>query len=102
MLTLEIHAPGAAVSRHRFDAEGGDIGRAPGNQLVLKDPDRRVSRTHARIVKRNQGPRIICLSAAGLTLNNQLVELGEEALIEDQAQIGIGDFLLRALRADHA
>lgn len=97
MLTLEIHAPHAPVSRHRFDADGGDIGRAPENHVVLNDPDRRVSRTHARIVNRDQHPRIICLSAAGLTLNEQLLELGEEAAIEDQARIGIGDFLLRAM-----
>ena len=43
----------------RFDQLGGAIGRAVGNELVLDDPSKYISRVHARIDYRDGG------SAAG-------------------------------------
>ena len=36
----------------QFDELGGDIGRADTNQLVLPDPERTISRVHARVMFR--------------------------------------------------
>jgi len=38
-----------------FGATGGTIGRAPDNTLVLADPDRKISRTHASVSFRDGG-----------------------------------------------
>ena len=44
--------PVAAALTAQFGAEGGTIGRAATNALVLDDPDRTVSRVHAQVVCR--------------------------------------------------
>ena len=36
-----------------FGAEGGTIGRSPDNTLLLPDPDRIISRVHARVIPRD-------------------------------------------------
>eukprot|EP01031_Cornospumella_fuschlensis_P017848 gene17848-21835_t len=77
----------------QFDEMGGDIGRADTNQLVLPDPERTISRVHARVLFRaNSGFGIVdqgsnAISGNGIqlhsadnsrsaTLNGQLVDDG--------------------------
>ena len=48
----------------QFDELGGDIGRADTNQLVLPDPERTISRVHARVLFRAFSPE--ALRALGL------------------------------------
>ena len=52
--TLNAHAPPQPLAAD-FGEAGGTIGRAPENTLVLLDPDRKISRTHATVVARDGG-----------------------------------------------
>lgn len=52
MIVLAVKSYNGAATdplQARFDAAGGTVGRADGNQLVLPDPDRTVSRVHAAL-----------------------------------------------------
>ncbi len=57
MLTIKVTAYNAQPLSQPLEASfgeaGGSIGRAPGNTLVLPDPDRVISRTHALVVHRD-------------------------------------------------
>lgn len=73
-----------------FDELGGSIGRADGNQLVLPDPERSISRQHARVVFRSGSYAIVDNGSNPIAVNGQPVPLGrEQALaIGDTVQIG--------------
>ena len=71
MITLSVHtyrdaAPPVPLAR-RFDRLGGSLGRSPGNELVLDDPGKYISRIHARIEYRDGGSRAGAASASGST-----------------------------------
>ena len=61
MITIEVTAynakPVSLPIRAEFGADGGTIGRSPGNTLVLLDPDRKISRTHATLLRGEGGLR---------------------------------------------
>ena len=78
-----------------FDG-GGTIGRAPGSTLMLPDPDRVISRTHAVValrdgayVIRDQG------STVPLLLNGRPVGHGHEARMAAGDELRIGGYTLR-------
>jgi len=54
MLTITVltynEVPVAPTVTARFDEKGGTIGRSPDCTLLLPDPERVISRTHALIV----------------------------------------------------
>jgi len=79
-----------------FNELGGTIGRAEGNTLVLPDPGRHISRTHAVIavraggyVIRDQG------SAVPVEINGQQLGNGQEAPIAQGDKLRIGDYSLK-------
>ena len=81
-----------------FDEMGGTIGRADGNALVLPDPERYVSRTHARIVFRSGGYLIRDLSSTSpVHVNGQPLGNGREARLADGDAVKIGGYTLRVL-----
>lgn len=100
MVTLSvISAAGATPASEmteRFTAPGGTIGRAPGNQLVLPDTERSVSRVHVRIQFRGSGPRAVCVGANAVMVNGTTLEQGEEVALDDGDRLQIGSFLLKA------
>jgi type VI secretion system FHA domain protein len=57
MLTITVQVPHSEASAPplsaTFDEAGGTIGRAPECTLVLTDPDRKISRTHATVFHRD-------------------------------------------------
>jgi type VI secretion system FHA domain protein len=77
-------------------AGGGTIGRAPGSTLMLPDPDRVISRTHAVValrdgayVIRDQGTTV------PLLLNGRPVGQGHEAPVAIGDELRIGGYTLK-------
>lgn len=77
-----------------FDELGGSIGRAEGNQLVLPDPERSISRQHARISFR-AGRYVVADNGSNPVLfNGQALAPQAEQLIQAGDQLQIGGYLL--------
>ena len=57
----------------QFDEIGGTIGRADSNQLVLPDPERTISRVHARIVFRAGGYSVVDNGSNPISVNGEVV-----------------------------
>ncbi|MEY4749508.1 MAG: hypothetical protein RIQ60_1722 [Pseudomonadota bacterium] len=80
-----------------FDGNGGSIGRGEHNTLMLPDPERHISRQHARISADGNGYRITNLSATNVvTVGTRSLAGGESAQILHRDQLRIGGFLLEA------
>jgi FHA domain-containing protein len=83
-----------------FDEIGGTIGRADGNNLVLPDNDRYISRNHAAVLMR--GGRYVILdqgTAVPVIVNGRELGTGQEAPIADGDEIRIGGYVLRVVGA---
>lgn len=79
-----------------FDEMGGTIGRSDKNQLVLPDPERTVSRVHARIVFRSSGYGIVDLGSNPVSVNAVAVGNGLEAALKPGDRVQIGGYILQA------
>lgn len=78
-----------------FDPPGGTIGRGDQNTLALPDPERHISRQHARIQADGSGWRITNLSAANaVTVAGRSLAQGESAPVRHRDLVRIGSFLL--------
>lgn len=77
-----------------FDELGGTIGRSDGNQLMLPDPERHVSRLQARIVWHNGRFEIINLGANPLEVGVQTVPNGGAVAIGPGDCLSIGGYVL--------
>ena len=82
-----------------FDELGGSIGRAEGNQLVLPDPERSISRQHARVVFRNGQYTIVDNGSNPIAVNGSEVPSGREQPLQAGDQVQIGGYLLRVTQA---
>jgi type VI secretion system FHA domain protein len=79
----------------RFGEAGGTIGRGETNTLVLSDPERFISRTHATISFQAGGFIITDNGTKNpVTLNGRPLGSGSQARLGDRDQIKIGDYLL--------
>lgn len=102
MLKLEvIHYKGAVPPRvlaAEFGAQGGTIGRADANTLVLPDAERFISRTHARI-KLHAGHYVIedHGSSTPVMVNGRALGKGSEAGLAHGDELTIGEYQLRAI-----
>ncbi len=96
ILQLKIISPSQLIngqeSEHSFDELGGTIGRKPGNDFVLMDPERYISGKHALIEWRNGQFYITDISTNGVYLNNSKTPLGKgnssEIMSGDKITIG--------------
>src|SRR5215475_1944039 len=70
VITLEIVTPDGTAFRRELGPAGGTIGRQKGCDVYLPDPDRQVSREHARISFRNGEFYVEDLSTGGLSINS--------------------------------
>lgn len=78
-----------------FDGQGGTVGRSPGNRLVLPDPERCISRTHAEIKCQDGQFVYIDASSAGTYLvDRDRVLMRESVLLQDGNRLRIGDYEL--------
>ena len=100
MITLSVHSlnglPVVDAPSAVFDELGGTIGRAEGNQLVLSDPERTVSRVHARVVFRAGGFVIVDNGSNPIAVNGRLLGAGTECPLQPGDRIEIGGYVLVA------
>lgn len=94
VLTYKGAAPADAPA-FDFDVSGGTLGRSPGNQLILPDPEKHISRIHARVVCHGGRFAIIDLGSANRTqLNGRLLDQGVAEPLSGGDLLTIGDFVL--------
>ncbi len=77
-----------------FDETGGAIGRAENNTLVLPDPDRTISRVHARVSFRTGSYVLIDEGSNAVVLNGQTLGKGREAPLRAGDRVQIGGYLI--------
>ena len=82
-----------------FTSDGGSIGRASSNLLVLDDAERTVSRVHAQIVFRKGTFYIIDQGSNPLSCNGQMVGANNEVPIKNGDKLNIGSFQLQVSSA---
>lgn len=82
-----------------FDELGGTIGRSENNQLVLADPERTISRVHARVVFRASGFAIVDNGSNPIVVNGQPVGSGREHPLHEGDEVQIGGYLLKVGKA---
>jgi type VI secretion system protein len=88
--------PPAETLTARFDEEGGMIGRAPDNDLVLPDPEKLISRKHASIRFENGRYVFIDNSTSGTYSGHQNALLHHDSIsLRDGDRLKIGDYELR-------
>jgi type VI secretion system FHA domain protein len=83
----------------QFDELGGTIGRADNNQLVLPDPERTISRVHARVVFRAGGYAVVDNGSNPISVNGNVIGAGREHPLNVGDQLQIGGYLLAAEEA---
>jgi type VI secretion system FHA domain protein len=93
VLTYRNAAPAQALGR-RFDRLGGAIGRAPGNELVLDDPGKYISRVHARIDYRDGGYCLVDIGSNPSLVNERPLGAGRHVQLADGDRLVIGDYEL--------
>jgi type VI secretion system FHA domain protein len=91
VLTYRNAAPAQALGR-RFDRLGGAIGRAPGNELVLDDPGKYISRVHARIDYRDGGYCLVDIGSNPSLVNERPLGAGRHLQLADGDRLVIGDY----------
>ena len=77
-----------------FGPDGGTIGRAGTNTLVLDDPDRTVSRVHAQVLCRNGQYFVMDRGSNPMQCNGVSLGAGKEAALADGTQLMVGAFAL--------
>lgn len=77
-----------------FDELGGTIGRADGNLMVLPDPERTISRVHAKVVYRNGGYAIEDRGSNPILVNGNIVGQGKEWPLAPGDVVQIGGYEL--------
>jgi len=86
----------------RFDRLGGSLGRAPGNELVLDDPGKYISRIHARIEYRDGGYSLVDVGSNPSVVNDRPVGAGRSVQLAEGDRITLGDYQLVVAREPEA
>lgn len=99
MLTIRVLTyKGAAPLEdlfYDFDVSGGTLGRAPGNQLTLPDPEKHISRVHAHVVCQNDRFAIVDQGSANRTiLNGRLLDQGVAEPLSGGDLLTMGEYVL--------
>ncbi|CDG85974.1 type VI secretion system-associated FHA domain protein TagH [Janthinobacterium agaricidamnosum] len=99
-LTLRIQTyrnqPLAQAVECSFSEQGGSLGRAPENQLVLEDDSKYISRVHARIAFRDGGYYLTDTGGNPSVVNERPLGGGREVRLEHGHRILVGEYLLLA------
>ncbi|SAK90015.1 FHA domain-containing protein [Caballeronia pedi] len=97
-LTVTLHngQPPRVPLAANFDAEGGTIGRAVTNRLVLDDAERTVSRLHVQIVWRDGRFLLIDRGSNPALVNGAPLDPGQEVALAHGDEVQIGGYQLRA------
>src|SRR5690242_16504834 len=100
MLTIRaVSFKGRPLDRElvaRFEEAGGTIGRGESNTLVLADPERFISRTHATIAFQAGGYVITDTGTKNpVVVNGRPLGSGSQTRLGDGDQIKVGDYILQ-------
>ncbi|MDQ0074383.1 FHA domain-containing protein [Variovorax boronicumulans] len=87
-------APAGQPIAADFGPNGGTIGRADTNTLVLDDPDRTVSRVHAQVLCRDGQYFVIDRGSNPMQCNGVSLGSGKEAPLTDGTRLVVGSFEL--------
>lgn len=87
-------APAGQSIAADFGPDGGTIGRADTNTLVLDDPDRTVSRVHAQVLCRGGQYFVIDRGSNAMQCDGVPLGSGKEAALTDGARLVVGSFEL--------
>lgn len=82
------------VISKQFDQLGGTIGRAIGNGLILEDPSKYISRTHARIELLNGSYVITDIGSNPSFVNDRPIGIGGQIILNQGDNLTIGDYQL--------
>ncbi|HWW72098.1 MAG TPA: FHA domain-containing protein, partial [Duganella sp.] len=100
MLTLNVltyrNQPTPQALAGRFSDAGGALGRGPDNLLVLDDPGKYISRTHARVSCRDGAYFLEDVGSNPSVVNDRPLGKGREIMLADGDRIVIGDYQLEA------
>lgn len=88
-------APMAQPLVAHFDETGGSIGRADNNQLALPDPERTISRVHARVAFRNGSYLVIDCGSNPVSVNGRPLGNGQEAPLKPGDELSIGGYAIK-------
>jgi len=100
MLTIRtVSFKGRPLDRElsaRFEGAGGTIGRGESNTLVLADPERFISRTHATISFQAGGYVITDTGTKNpVVVNGRPLGSGSQTRLGDGDQVKVGDYILQ-------
>jgi type VI secretion system FHA domain protein len=95
VLTYRNQPPARALSA-TLRGNDGTIGRLEQNTLVLPDPDRVISRTHARVDFRAGSYFITALGQNPIDLNGRALGAGETAQLSAGDKLTIGEYCIAA------
>ncbi|KIG09599.1 type VI secretion system-associated FHA domain protein TagH [Caballeronia concitans] len=97
-LTVTLHngQPPRVPLAATFDTEGGTVGRAVTNRLVLDDAERTVSRLHVQIVWRDGRYRLIDRGSNPALVNGAPLDPGQDVPLKHGDEVQIGGYQLRA------
>ena len=102
-LTFSLDGGGSAARETRTLSQGTlSIGRAPGNDWVLSDPDRQLSKTHCVIVAAGGHYLLTDLSTNGVFVNGATERIPRESQIEltDGDDFRIGEYVIRVAETE--
>jgi hypothetical protein len=100
-LRAEAARPQGPLRRRAvFGRRGGSIGRAAGNDLVLDDPARAISRLQAFLAWGDDGFRIRCVGLGPMSLNGMALKPGAECPLRPGDRLRVGDWTLTARAAE--
>ena len=88
---------GQAVPAFEFDPRGGSLGRDAGCELHLPDPQRHVSRLHARIEFEGQGYVLVDLGSNPTRVDGRMPGRGQRLPLVGGEQLVIGDYELEVV-----
>ena len=85
-----------------FDSAGGTIGRSENNRLFLPDPERHVSRIHAKVMCRDGQFSVADQGSNPVLLNGRPIGHGMTAPLDDGDVLAIGEYVIQVSTANEA
>lgn len=92
-------APLGGALTARFDEQGGTIGRADSNHLVLPDPERTISRVAAQLVFADGRYSIVDRGSNPITVNGKSLGSSRKALLNAGDLVRVGGYVMQVAAA---
>ena len=96
VLNVQTYRDAPAALSQNFTESGGTIGRSPGNHLVLDDPSKYISRTHALVTFRAGQFFLADMGSNPSVVNDRPLGKEREVALANGDRIAIGEYLLQA------